>query len=601
MSQDVNTNKTLPRTFFPFVWHFLKNFKFAVVLFVALTLAAGLWGPFNNILIKRVIDLLPQTQPGDISPILLPAALIVINFIIFDNFTWRGIDYLNYRYEGIIKNHVIHTCYEHILGQSHQFFQDHLSGRLANQITTLANNIEIILHRTSADFLRGASLVLMSFVASYWVNPIFFYILLVWMIFFSTISIWMSRRLVHLADKHAENESLVSGQIVDGLSNQSNIRIFSQTRFEITRINQFLKNLLTAFQRKEGYLILLYSLQGGMIAIMVGFSVFFLVNLHQHGLVSVGDFALILGLSMNLGHMIWYTMFRVDEFNQAYGKCKQSLSALMLTQQVQDSPDAKPLACTSGEIIFDNVHFQYENTNTLFKDKTVTIKAGQKVGLVGYSGSGKSTFVNLILRLYDISGGAILIDGQDISSVTQESLRQKIGLIPQDPSLFHRTLMDNIRYGDPSASDADVMQAAKQAHAHEFITQLPEGYDSLVGERGIKLSGGQRQRIAIARAFLKDAPILILDEATSQLDSVTENLIQESLTKLMQNKTAIVIAHRLSTLLHMDRILVFDNGSIIEDGNHNELLAKNGLYKKLWDAQIGGFLGDNSHDPNVEL
>ncbi|WP_291398139.1 ATP-binding cassette domain-containing protein [Acinetobacter sp.] len=236
---------------------------------------------------------------------------------------------------------------------------------------------------------------------------------------------------------------------------------------------------------------------------------------------------------------------------------------------------------------------------SLFFKINLSNTAGQKVGLVGYSGGGKSTFVNLILRLYDVTDGAILIDGQDIRDVTQDSLRENIAMIPQDPSLFHRSLMENIRYGRADSTDEEVIEAAKKAHAHEFISALPQGYDSLVGERGVKLSGGQRQRIAIARAILKNAPILILDEATSQLDSVTESLIQESLWELMQNKTTIVIAHRLSTLLHMDRILVFDKGKIVEDGTHSELLAKAGLYKTLWDAQVGGFLGDEKTEDEV--
>jgi ATP-binding cassette subfamily B protein len=218
------------------------------------------------------------------------------------------------------------------------------------------------------------------------------------------------------------------------------------------------------------------------------------------------------------------------------------------------------------------------------------------IGLVGYSGGGKSTFVNLIMRLYDVTAGSILIDGHDIRDVTQDSLHEKIGMIPQDPVLFQRSLMENIRYGRIDATDEEVIEAAKKAHAHEFIIGLSRGYDSLVGERGIKLSGGQRQRIAIARAILKNAPILILDEATSQLDSVTEALIQDSLWELMQNKTTIVIAHRLSTLLHMDRILVFEKGNIVEDGSHDDLLLQNKLYKKLWDAQVGGFLGDDAKE-----
>lgn len=235
--------------------------------------------------------------------------------------------------------------------------------------------------------------------------------------------------------------------------------------------------------------------------------------------------------------------------------------------------------------------FCYKNTVPLFQNQSITILPGQKVGLVGYSGGGKSTLVRLLLRLYDVTGGAIRIDGQDIREVTQASLRNAITMIPQEPVLFQRSLKDNIRYGNVEGTDKAVVEAAKAAHAHDFITQLPQGYETLVGERGVKLSGGQRQRIAIARAFLKNAPILILDEATSQLDSVTEHLIQKSLTQLMEGKTTLVIAHRLSTLLKMERILVLDRGKILEDGAHEVLVSAGNLYQKLWEAQVGGFIG----------
>jgi ATP-binding cassette subfamily B protein len=312
---------------------------------------------------------------------------------------------------------------------------------------------------------------------------------------------------------------------------------------------------------------------------------------------------------METAYTMWFTMSEVDEFNKVVGRCKQSLLSLMIPLEIHDKPDATTLKCERGQITFDSVEFYYKGTDVLFQNKSIEIKSGQKVGLVGYSGGGKSTFVNLILRLYDVTGGAILIDGQDIRNVTQASLRENIAMIPQDPSLFNRTMMENIRYGRIDATDEEVMETAKKAHAHEFIIKLAEGYDSVVGERGMKLSGGQRQRIAIARAILKNSPILIMDEATSQLDSVTEGLIQESLWELMNSpssgygevnrKTVIVIAHRLSTLLHMDRILVFDKGRIVEDGSHNELLTKNGLYKQLWDSQVGGFLLEDKQDYEV--
>ena len=260
---------------------------------------------------------------------------------------------------------------------------------------------------------------------------------------------------------------------------------------------------------------------------------------------------------------------------------------------IQDNQDAKPLNVTAGEIAFKNVHFSYSGEK-IFEDMDFVIKPNQKIGLLGPSGAGKSTLVSLLLRLFDIQDGEITIDGQNIKSVSQESLRSKIAVIPQDTSLFHRSLADNIRYGCLNATDEDVIAAAKQAYAHEFIEQLPDGYNTMVGERGIKLSGGQRQRIAIARAILKNAPILLLDEATSALDSESEMHIQQSLENLMENKTVIAIAHRLSTISRLDRLIVMNNGEIVEDGTHDSLLKAKRHYAKLWNMQSGGFIDDQS-------
>ncbi len=411
---------------------------------------------------------------------------------------------------------------------------------------------------------------------------------------FASVSIGMSGKLVCLSDKQAAAESGVMGELVDVFGNHSSVRVFSREAYEKGRMEPCLEKQRKTYEAMHFYSLKMMIVQGLLIAMMMGGGAYGLIYFYSKNLVTMGDFALIFGLSMEIGHMMWFTMSKVDEFNQVVGRCKQSLGALMKPREIQDKEGAGVLQCKRGEIVFKNVQFDYKGTEALFQNKSIEIKAGQKVGLVGYSGGGKSTFVNLILRLYEVSDGAILIDGQDIREVTQESLRENIAMIPQDPSLFHRSLMENIRYGRINARDEEVVEAARKAHAHEFIVRLPQGYDSLVGERGVKLSGGQRQRIAIARAILKNAPILILDEATSQLDSVTENLIQESLWELMQKKTTIVIAHRLSTLLNMDRILVFDKGKIVEDGTHGELLAKNGVYKTLWEAQVGGFLGDGN-------
>ena len=292
-------------------------------------------------------------------------------------------------------------------------------------------------------------------------------------------------------------------------------------------------------------------------------------------------------------HLLWQSANAMRNFLEDLGTANQALQIINKPLEVEDGDEI--LSVEKGEIIFDDVEFSYHEDQPLFAKKSVVIKSGEKVGLVGHSGGGKTTFINLILRLFDVDSGRILIDNQDISKVTQDSLRRAIGVIPQDTSLLHRSLYENISYGaakqlKKSEGMADVIEAARKAHAHDLIMQLPQGYNALVGERGIKLSGGQRQRIAIARAFLKNAPILILDEATSALDSSTENIIQDSLKKLMQNKTTLVIAHRLSTLKIMDRILVFDHGEIVEDGTHAELIALKGTYKRLWDSQVGGVL-----------
>ncbi|MBA2652168.1 MAG: ABC transporter ATP-binding protein [Tatlockia sp.] len=589
----------LPQTIGSIIWHFLKPYKAAVVAFILLATLAGCWGPFNSLLIKILINTLVSNPINSGFSLAWTAGLLVLNFIVFDNITWRSIAYLNCKFEPLIKNQIISQSFDYVLGSSHQYFQNNLSGRVANQITMLADNIERILHRISADFIRGTSVLIVALVTMYFVNPRFSYTLIIWFVVFSAISLFLSKYLIAFSDKLAESESMNSGELVDSISNATNVRIFARRLYEVARLDEALLITKEKFQKNELFLLMVHSIQGFLIAIMMGFMVYFLIQLYGRHLISIGDFALILGLSMEVGHISWYTMSQVDEFNQALGKAKQSLSCLLVPHEIQDENEANSLVINQGKIVFSQVKFQYQGTETLFQNKSVTIEAGQKVGLVGYSGSGKSTFVNLILRLYDVVDGQILIDDQDLRDVSQESLRANITLIPQEPTLFHRSLMENIRYSRIEASDAEVVLAAQKAHSHEFISKMSEGYDSLVGERGVKLSGGQRQRIAIARAILKNAPILILDEATSQLDSVTEANIQESLWELMQGKTTLVIAHRLSTLLHMDRILVFDEGHIVEDGSHYELLKQKGLYKALWDAQVGGFLPDKKSTPET--
>jgi ATP-binding cassette subfamily B protein len=317
----------------------------------------------------------------------------------------------------------------------------------------------------------------------------------------------------------------------------------------------------------------------------------FLLVYWSRNLVTIGEVIQVFNTTFNVVMVLWIASNMMPQFFQSIGILKQALSLMNDPRDVVDAPHAHTLVVKKGEIIFENVSFKY-GEKELFSNKHVHIKGGEKIGLVGYSGAGKSTFVNLILRFFPIDEGKILIDGQDIASCTLQSLRSQIALIPQDPLLFHRTLEENIHYGNVKASQEMVFKAAKLAHADDFIRRCPKGYESQVGERGTKLSGGERQRIAIARAMLAESPVLILDEATSSLDSVTEKYIQEGLESLMHGRTTIVIAHRLSTLAKMDRILVFHQGKVVEEGTHLDLLAKDGHYARMWQMQAGGFLPD---------
>ena len=326
--------------------------------------------------------------------------------------------------------------------------------------------------------------------------------------------------------------------------------------------------------------------------ILVEFVVFYYaIKYWELGAITIGTFVLIQSYIIGLSHKLWDFGRIIKNMHEAFADSKEMVEILATPHEIKNLPGATKLEVKQGEIVFKDVQFNFNETRAVLEGFNMAINGGEKVALIGPSGAGKSTIIKTLLRMYDLTDGEILIDGQDIKRVTQESLRQNISLVPQDPILFHRSLLENIRYGRYAASEQEVIEAAKLAHCDEFIESLPLKYETLVGERGIKLSGGERQRIAIARAILKNAPILVLDEATSSLDSHSESLIQDALDKLMEGKTSIVIAHRLSTIRKMDRIVVVENGKVIEDGDHDTLLAKeDGLYKKLWNLQAGGFI-----------
>jgi len=507
--------------------------------------------------------------------------------------SWAVINFMIANYIPKYKAHVIKVITNKISHYSYTFFQNHLSGNIVAKVADIFNLVTDIASNVLLRFVIYSFTVILALILLARIHILFSIGLLIWVAFFIMITVYLiNRKINNITREYAEARSVIFGFLSDYFVNILNVKLFATATLELQKLDNILQTFIEKAKQQGWLLTKFYFGQGIVVTIYIIGFLFWLIYLYNKNIVSAGDFTLVFMLNLKVLEQMYEISHAMRDLFINCGAVKQAISLLDTATEIQDLPNSNMLTITKGEIVFDKVKFYYKGTAALFQNKSVVIAPGQKVGLVGYSGSGKSTFVNLILRLYDVVDGKLLIDNQDIKYITQDSLHRAIGMIPQDPTLFHRSVMDNIRCGKINATTAEVIDAAKHAHAHEFIIKLPQGYDSLVGERGVKLSGGQRQRIAIARTILKNAPILILDEATSQLDSMTENNIQASLWELMQHKTTIVVAHRLSTILHMDRILVFDHGTIVEDGTHQELLAKSGLYKTLWNAQVGGFLGD---------
>jgi ATP-binding cassette subfamily B protein len=415
----------------------------------------------------------------------------------------------------------------------------------------------------------------------------------IWAVCFVLLSFFLATRTRPFAVAASAARSETTGKVVDAVTNLTSTRLFARLDYEREYLDSQLQKEMRAVRRSNSYSERVRWFQYSAAAVLKIGVLYYALQLWGRGEITVAEFVvastttlLIINEARNLSR-------RFLEFFEYLGNVANGVNTLVKPHEVVDRPDAQRLPIERGRIEFQDVSFGYSAEQLIFQHLNVTIPAGQRVGLVGFSGSGKSTFVSLILRLYDPQGGKILIDGHDIRAMTQDSLHSQLSLIPQDPNLFHRTLMENIRYGRLDATDEEVFDAARKAHADGFIRKIKGQYSSLVGERGVKLSGGQRQRIAIARVVVKNAPILILDEATSSLDSITEQAIQETLNEVMQGKTVIVVAHRLSTIAHLDRILVFDQGRIVEDGTHDELLELGGSYHRLWSRQAGGFVLDD--------
>jgi ATP-binding cassette subfamily B protein len=480
-------------------------------------------------------------------------------------------------------------AFDYLIKHSYQFFISRFSGTLTRRVSKFAASFETITDSILLNFFPTMVFALGAVVVLFLRNHTLGIALGIWLVCFVAFQLFVARLRQPLRIARAEADSKMVGTLSDAISNQNTIALFSGTVHESDLFKNIVgiwkKATLRSWKADE----LIWSVQGILIVgINVGL-LFGAVIYWQRGLLTIGDFVLIQSYLLGLFSQLLGINYNIRRFYDAYADAVEMVEILETPHEIQDRDHATPLNITKEVVAFNHVDFSFQKDRPILKDFNLVISSNEKLALVGPSGAGKTTVTKLLLRLYEVTGGSITIDGQDINSVTQDSLRNAIAFVPQEPILFHRTLMENIRYGRRDAPAAEVIEASKKAHCHEFISALPEAYDTYVGERGVKLSGGERQRVAIARAILKNAPILVLDEATSSLDSESEALIQDALDTLMKGKTVVVIAHRLSTIMRMDRIVVIENGTVVAEGTHQSLLKQGGLYQKLWSIQAGGF------------
>ncbi len=591
----MSTQTKIPHSTTGFLFHFIKKQKWAFLSFLLIGIGWAINDTFFPYFLKKIVDAL-QNYQGDKSSVydtLQGTLILLVSF-------WAGMEALQ-RTSGILAIYVFprfranirEAVFHYVKFHSHEYFSNHFAGNIGKKLADLPSSCQMIMEIICFQFSTAIAGTFIVLFMMWTTKPLFAGILLIWLTFHLGLTFLFLKKSHKLHEIHSEAVSVLGGKIVDTLSNMLNVRLFSRGRYESEYLKQFQEDEITK-EKTAKWNIEIMRVGMGLSGLFLIFGmVFGLLYAWVHDWITLGDFTQVVMQAFWLLGWLWFVNYQLTVFTRELGTIHNALGLIRQGYDVLDIENAKPIQIKQGEIRCKNMTFGYHENRPVFNQLNLVIPAGQKVGLVGFSGSGKSTFVNLLLRFYDLESGKILIDGQNIHDVTQDSLRANIAMIPQDPSLFHRTLMENIRYGRLDATDAEVIHAAKLAHCHEFIEKLDAGYESLVGERGVKLSGGQRQRIAIARAILKNAPILILDEATSSLDSVTEKLIQESLQDLMKTRTTLVVAHRLSTLADMDRILVFNQGKLMEEGSKDELLKNDGHFAMLWNMQVNGFLPEN--------
>ena len=564
------------------------NYKKLIFGMVFSTFVVAIDANLRPYVIKLLID---QSSAFNINTFVLLGVIYVVSqicsVIASGLFDWCGTLYHTHYRES-----VAHSYLKKLSNYSYKFFQETQSGTITSRITDAFNSIPVVVFFTIQMFIQFILLTAISTFILIKISYTLALLVFVWIFVFivlTKIHIVHSRKL---NKEYVQSRTKIFGFLSDYFTNILSVWFFTNKQTEYKNLNDITKQYV-GYGVKFGIFLRNYYFSYGIIVSFYMSGILCVLGyLSLKKAITPGDFALVFLINYKIAEKLLEISYRLVEFIQTFTIASNAIELLSKEEEIDSGYGV--LENKTGDIVFDNITFGYEKTKILFQNLSLTIKNKQNIGIVGYSGSGKSTLTNLILRLYSIQNGKILINGNDINDISKESLYQNIGLIPQEPTLFNRTIFENIAYGIKNASLEQVIDAAKQAEAHTFISNLPDGYNTLVGERGMKLSGGQRQRMVIARTILKNAPILVMDEATSSLDAITENAIRDFLINFAKAKTSIVIAHRISTLLNMDRILVLDNGKIAEDGTHSELIAKNGLYTKMWFANSNGFLGINS-------